>query len=81
MERTVTSYEAKTHLPQLLREVGLGYSFTITKHGVPIGRLVAAEEAADDSESLVKRFEDLAKQNGPLGFETYKNYRDEGRRV
>ena len=43
---TVGSYEAKTHLPQLLERVAKGEAFTITKHGVPIARLVPIEAKA-----------------------------------
>jgi prevent-host-death family protein len=37
---TVSSYEAKTHLPQLLRRVEEGEEITITRHGQPIARIV-----------------------------------------
>ena len=37
---TVGSYEAKTHLPSLLARVAKGEQITITRHGVPIARLV-----------------------------------------
>jgi prevent-host-death family protein len=37
---SVGSFEAKTHLPQLLERVAKGEEFTITKHGRPIARLV-----------------------------------------
>jgi prevent-host-death family protein len=37
----VGAYEAKTHLPRLLREVAAGESITITKHGVPVAVLIA----------------------------------------
>src|SRR5688572_5760177 len=40
---TVSSYEAKTHLPRLLERVARGESITITKHGVPVARLVPIE--------------------------------------
>jgi prevent-host-death family protein len=36
----VGSFEAKTHLPQLLERVAHGEEFTITKHGKPVARLV-----------------------------------------
>ncbi|MBA2276754.1 MAG: type II toxin-antitoxin system Phd/YefM family antitoxin [Chloroflexia bacterium] len=38
--KTVGAYEAKTHLSQLLDEVAAGESITITRHGVPVARLV-----------------------------------------
>lgn len=37
----IGAYEAKTHLPRLLDEVAAGGSYTITKHGRPVARLVA----------------------------------------
>jgi len=36
---SVGSYEAKTHLPELLERVRAGENFTITKHGVPVAEL------------------------------------------
>ena len=34
----VGSFQAKTHLPQLLERVAKGEEFTITKHGKPVAR-------------------------------------------
>ena len=45
---TIGAYEAKTHLPQLLKRVSRGEKITITKHGVPVATLQA-------SESMTKR--------------------------
>jgi len=42
---TVGSFEAKTHLPQLLERVAKGEEFTITKHGKPVARLVPTKTA------------------------------------
>ena len=39
---SVGSFEAKTHLSQLLERVAHGEEFTITKHGKPVARLVPA---------------------------------------
>jgi len=39
----IGSYEAKTHLPALLERVAKGEEIIITKHGVPIARLVPVE--------------------------------------
>lgn len=36
----VSSYEAKTHLPRLLKRVERGERFTITRHGVPVAELI-----------------------------------------
>ena len=42
--REVGSYEAKTRLPELLREVEQGETVVITRRGRPVARLVPAEE-------------------------------------
>jgi prevent-host-death family protein len=42
----IGSYEAKTHLPALLKRVEEGEKFTITRHGNPIARLIPMDEAA-----------------------------------
>ena len=41
---TIGSYEAKTHLPALLKRVEEGETLTITRHGHPIARIVPIEE-------------------------------------
>jgi len=40
---TVPVYEAKTRLSELLVQAEHGEVITITRHGVPVARLVAAE--------------------------------------
>ncbi len=40
---TTGAYEAKTHLPMLLKRVAKGESFTITRHGLPVAVLQAPE--------------------------------------
>jgi prevent-host-death family protein len=41
---TVGSFEAKTHLSRLLERVERGETFTITKNGRPVAKLVPIEE-------------------------------------
>lgn len=38
--KTVGSYEAKTHLPQLLDRVAKGEEIQITRNGRPVARLI-----------------------------------------
>jgi len=38
--KTVTAYEAKTHLPRFLKRVESGEQFVITRHGSPVAKLV-----------------------------------------
>ena len=40
----VGSFDAKTHLPALLKRVSKGETIQITRRGVPIAKLVPAEE-------------------------------------
>jgi prevent-host-death family protein len=42
----VGAYEAKTHLPSLLRRVEAGERITITRHGHPIAELVPVGASA-----------------------------------
>lgn len=48
--KTVGAYEAKTHLPRLLEDVRRGEHITITKHGIPIARIVPMDNR--DARSL-----------------------------
>lgn len=48
-DNTVSSFDAKTHLSQLLQEVEKGQSITITKRGKPVARLVPAQEESETS--------------------------------
>jgi len=43
MKTEIGSYEAKTKLPELLRQVKTGKSFTITNHGKAIADLVPSQ--------------------------------------
>ena len=40
---TIGAYEAKTHLPKLLKRVSKGEKIIITKHGVPVATLQAPD--------------------------------------
>ena len=40
-------YRAKTHLSELLERVEKGEQFTITRHGVPVARLVPPDGRAE----------------------------------
>lgn len=43
---SVGVYEAKTHLARLVERVRQGESLTITRHGLPVARLVPVSEDA-----------------------------------
>ena len=78
--KVIGAYEAKTHLPRLLDEVAGGETITITKHGVPVARLVPAERVrptASDVIDAILRFRAAAK---PLGDLSIREMIEEGRR-
>jgi prevent-host-death family protein len=64
MER-VGSFEAKTHLPQLLERVAKGEEFTITKHGKPVARLVPTNAArpAPDVRQVIEELRAFSEGN------------------
>ena len=45
MKIEIGSYEAKTKLPELLRQVKTGKSFTITNRGEPVADLVPSTDS------------------------------------
>lgn len=78
----VGSFEAKTHLPQLLERVAQGEEFTITKHGKPVARLVpvAVSKPRPDVRQVIEELKAFGKSN-TLGEEiTIREMIDEGRR-
>ena len=77
---TVGSFEAKTHLSRLLERVAQGEQITITRHGVPVARLVPAVPAqpADRAEAIeeLRRF----REGRRLGDSSIRALIEEGRR-
>lgn len=53
---TIGSYDAKTNLPRLLDEVEAGASYTITKHGRPVARLVGMGRDFGGRDGLLAEF-------------------------
>ena len=77
---SVGTYEAKAHLSKLLERVEKGEQFIITRHGVPIARLVPPENArkmtAGDAVAELKKM----RKNRTLGGLTLRSMIGEGRR-
>jgi prevent-host-death family protein len=60
MKTIIGSYEAKTKLPELLRQVKAGKSFTITNRGEAIADLVPSAGArAKDKVAAVRKLKSL----------------------
>ena len=50
----VGSYEAKTHLPQLIDRVLQGETVQITRHGVPVANLVPIDKRLNSADVIRK---------------------------
>ncbi|MEO6811115.1 MAG: type II toxin-antitoxin system prevent-host-death family antitoxin [Isosphaeraceae bacterium] len=79
---SVGSFEAKTHLPQLLERVARGEEFTITRHGKPIARLIPAtiSKPRPDARQVIEDLKAFSKGN-TLGDDlTIRDLIEDGRR-
>jgi len=76
----IGAYEAKTHLPRLLKRVARGEQITITRHGVPVARLVPAQPIG--MESRQEAIEELRafRKGRKLGRLSVRRMIEEGRR-
>ena len=78
--QSVGAYEAKTHLPRLLDEVARGETITITKHGVPVARLVPPSDtrgrSAGEAIAALRAF----RRGKTLGGLNVRDLVEEGRR-
>ncbi len=78
--QTIGSYEAKTHLPNLLERVARGARITITKHGVPVAMLVPVGAASKpDVTAVIAELKQLRKGRRLRGV-TIRGLIEEGRR-
>lgn len=76
---TVGSFEAKTHLPQLLERVAKGERIIITKRGKPVAMLVPADEPRDVKQ-VIARMRELRRGNKLGKGLTARDLIEEGRR-
>jgi prevent-host-death family protein len=60
---TVGSFEAKTHLAELLERVAAGESITITKHGKAVAMLVPVRTGRRDAQKAAAHIRELRKGN------------------
>lgn len=80
MKTEIGAYEAKTKLPELLREVKAGKRFTITNRGEAIADLVPSERAAPkDKFAAVEKFKAFMRKNPVRGVVDVKELVEEGR--
>lgn len=68
MKTEIGAYEAKTRLPELLRRVKSGMSFTITNRGEAIADLVPSDSARGaDAKHAIEKFQAFLKGNPVRG--------------
>jgi prevent-host-death family protein len=79
---TVGTYEAKTHLPELLARVAHGERILITRHGKPAAMLVPAPaEEKKDLQQVIEEFKAYSKRQArTLDKLTVREMIEEGRR-
>ncbi len=78
--RTIGAYEAKTHLPRLLDDVAAGETITITRHGVPMARLVPPEGTRPNVGTIIDALRAFRFEIEPLGEVSIREMVEEGRR-
>lgn len=75
----VGAYEAKTHLPRLLKRVAKGERITITRHGVPVAELVPVGQRTMTAAEAVTRLREFRK-GVELGGVSIRELIEDGRR-
>jgi prevent-host-death family protein len=78
---TVSAYEAKTHLPRLIREVERGETVIITRHGKPVAKLAPVDDQrrAEVAEAI-ERIKALRRRLPKIPLEELLAARHEGHR-
>jgi prevent-host-death family protein len=78
---TVSSYEAKTHLPRLIRAVERGETVIITRHGKPVAKLAPVEDQKRaDVLEVIERMKRARALRPKMTVEEILSARDEGRK-
>jgi len=78
--KKIGSYEAKTHLPKLLKQTAKGEKITITKHGVPVAMLVPVQPVRkSDPQVIIMELREFRKAH-TLGGISLREMIEEGRR-
>ncbi len=78
---TVSAYEAKTHLPRLLRAAERGETVIITRHGKPVAQLGPVEDQhGEDVAEVIERMKRARALRPRVTVEEILSARDEGRK-
>lgn len=72
-------YQAKTHLPKLLKRVSKGEKITITRHGLPIAYVVPAKTKSRNTEEVIRELKTFRQKHSLNGLQL-KQLIEQGRR-
>jgi prevent-host-death family protein len=76
---TISAYEAKTHLPRLLRAAERGETVIITRHGKPVAQLGPVEEQrSEDVAEVIARMKRARAKRARVSIEEILAWRHEG---
>lgn len=77
---TVGAYEAKTHFSELLKKVEGGETVIVTRHGVPVARMVPVGKGTDDASAAMEELHRFRRERRPtLGGISLRELIEEGR--
>lgn len=76
---TVSAYEAKTHLPRLIRAAERGETVIITRHGKPVAQLGPVQDRRRENVAeVMKRMEALRRRLPKVSIDEILAWRHEG---
>jgi prevent-host-death family protein len=78
---TVSAYDAKTHLPRLLRAAERGETVIITRHGKPVAQLGPVQDQPREKVAeVIARMKRARARRARVTVEEILSARDEGRK-
>jgi prevent-host-death family protein len=78
---TVSAYEAKTHLPRLIRAAERGETVIITRHGKPVAQLgPVQDQRRQEVAEVIARMKRARARRATVTVEEILSARDEGRK-
>ena len=76
---TVSAYEAKTHLPRLIRAAERGETVIITRHGKPVAKLApVGDQRRENVAEVMRRMEGLRRRLPKVSIDEILAWRHEG---
>lgn len=77
---SIGSFEAKTHLAELLDRVESGEKITITRRGKPVAQLIPVPSQVDEAKQAVSRLRDRRKKIQGISLNELLDMAHEGHR-